>query len=122
MRWFHFLTAAICALTISAAAAKRKDPNVLQDDPRPFGLAAAKDFLKTMTVAEGLEVTVFAAEPLLRAPSSIDVDERGRVWLADMVNYGSTRKPWGVLDEKGDRVLILEDTDSDDVADKQTVF
>ena len=121
-RFPYFLTVGFCICAISAGAAKRKDPQVLTEDSRPFGLAAAKDFLKTMTVADGLEVTVLAAEPLLRNPSNIDVDEYGRVWIADIANYGSTRKAWGVLDKKGDRILTLEDTDHDGIADKQTVF
>src|SRR5262249_4471050 len=46
-------------------------------------------------------------------------DERGRLWVAVTVDYPNERQPEG----KGrDRILILEDTDGDGVADKVTVF
>ena len=43
--------------------------------------------LEVMQVAEGLEVSLFAAEPELRNPTAIDVDAEGRVWVAEAVNY-----------------------------------
>lgn len=89
---------------------------------RPYGLDAAKQFVKDMTIADGYEATVFAAEPLLRKPSNIDVDEYGRVWVAEIANYGSSRKSWGVVDPKGDRIVILEDTNHDGVADTSKIF
>ncbi len=71
-----------------------------------------------LKVAEGLEATLFAAEPMLLSPSDIDVDHLGRVWVCEVVNYRSRS---GSRPE-GDRILILEDTDHDGRADKQTVF
>ena len=73
-------------------------------------------------MAEGLEVTLFAAEPMVRNPTDMDIDERGRVWICEVVNYRSTFQPWGVLDKRGDRIVILEDTNHDGVADKETTF
>lgn len=116
---FALLSAASC---LAADAEPKELPPAEEAQRRPFGIAAARDCAKNMTVAEGLEVTVFAAEPMLRNPSAIDVDERGRVWVCDIANYGSTRKPWGVLDPKGDRIVILEDGDGDGVADKSKIF
>jgi putative membrane-bound dehydrogenase-like protein len=74
-----------------------------------------------MTVAEGLEVILFAAEPMVRNPASMDVDHQGRVWLTEGVNYRVWQK-WGKQQPAGDRIVILEDTDRDGVADKQTTF
>lgn len=74
--------------------------------------------LEAMHVADGLQVETFASEPMLLSPSSIDVDAHGRVWVAEIVNYrghANTRAT-------GDRILVLEDTDHDGKADKQTVF
>lgn len=89
---------------------------------RPYGFAAAQDFLKTATLAEGLEATVFAAEPMLRNPTDSDVDSRGRVWVCEGVNYRSSIKPWGTLQPGGDRIVILEDTNGDGVADSDKTF
>ena len=55
-------------------------------------------------VAEGLVVQSFATQGQLSNPASIDVDDRGRVWVAEAFNYRKkTRKA-------GDRILILEDS------------
>jgi putative membrane-bound dehydrogenase-like protein len=67
-------------------------------------------------VAAGLEVTPFASESDLFNPASIDVDDRGRVWVMEAVNYRKKSR------EAGDRILILEDTDGDGKTDKQQVF
>ena len=37
--------------------------------------------LKGLTIFEGLEVEPMATEPMLKNPTNIDVDERGRVLL-----------------------------------------
>ncbi|MBL9117749.1 MAG: NPCBM/NEW2 domain-containing protein [Verrucomicrobiaceae bacterium] len=61
---------------------------------------------------------LFASEPMMLSPASIDVDHRGRVWVCEVVNY---RKHNGERPE-GDRILIIEDTNGDAKADKSTVF
>ena len=77
--------------------------------------AVAADSLE---LADGLTATLFAAEPMMLSPTNIDVDARGRVWVCEVVNY---RKRNGERPE-GDRILILEDTDGDGVADKRQVY
>jgi putative membrane-bound dehydrogenase-like protein len=74
--------------------------------------------------AEGLEAKLWAAEPLLLNPTSIDVDSRGRVWVSEGLNYRLTRggnKRFSRIEES-DKIKILEDTDGDGKADKVTVF
>jgi putative membrane-bound dehydrogenase-like protein len=83
---------------------------------------AANDAVNQFTVAEGLQVSLFASEPMLRNPTDMDIDERGRVWLAEGVNYRSTFQKWGVLQPAGDRIVILEDTNGDGRATQETVF
>src|SRR6516162_77002 len=87
-------------------------------NPSGIGPEAAKKF----TVAEGLEVTLFASEPMVRNPTDIDIDERGRIWVTEGVNYRSTFQKWGVLQPEGDRIVVLEDTKGTGHADKETVF
>ncbi len=81
------------------------------------GIEAAES-LERLEVGEGLSASVFANEPMLLSPSNIDIDHRGRVWVCEIVNY---RRHNGERPE-GDRILILEDTNGDGVADKETVF
>jgi putative membrane-bound dehydrogenase-like protein len=80
--------------------------------------AAAPPPERSLAVADGLEATLFAAEPLLSSPSDIDVDSRGRVWLCEVLNYRGKKD----TRPEGDRILVLEDTDGDGTADKQVVF
>ena len=65
-----------------------------------------------------LEVTVWAVSPLLRNPTNIDIDAKGRIWVAVGVNYRQhfNRQP------NGDRIMVLEDTDGDGKADKSWPF
>src|SRR5438034_2264773 len=76
--------------------------------------------IKTFKVADGLECTLFAAEPMLVNPCDIDVDAQGRVWVCEGANYRKWANP--PLRPGGDRIVILEDTDGDGKADKSTVF
>ncbi|WP_266363836.1 PVC-type heme-binding CxxCH protein [Tellurirhabdus rosea] len=74
-----------------------------------------------LDVAPGLEATLFAAEPMLTNPTNIDVDARGRVWVCEAYNYrpAITGNP---THQEGDRIVILEDTNEDGKAEKQTIF
>ena len=49
--------------------------------------AMAESVNGEFVVAEGLAVTPFATEDQLSNPASIDVDDRGRVWVGEAVNY-----------------------------------
>ncbi|MFM8633593.1 MAG: PVC-type heme-binding CxxCH protein [Planctomycetia bacterium] len=73
---------------------------------------------ETLAVADGLTATLFAAEPMLSSPANIDVDARGRVWVCEVVNYRGKKD----TRPEGDRILVLDDTDGDGRADRQTVF
>ena len=85
-----------------------------------YGKAAEN--MSTFKTPEGLQATLFAAEPMIQNPTNIDIDHRGRVWAIEAVNYRSTFKQWGILRPEGDRVVILEDSDGDGSADKETTF
>lgn len=90
-------------------------------NPHGFGRQAALDQLRRMKVADGLEVSLFACEPMIRNPANLDIDARGRVWCTEGVNYRVWQK-WGNLQPAGDRIVILEDTDHDGVADVPRTF
>lgn len=69
-----------------------------------------------LDVYDGLEARLFAKEPMVHAPTQVEVDHLGRVWVCEGVNYRKVRNP------KGDRIVILEDTNHDGQADRSTVF
>ena len=81
---------------------------VLAENPTGVGPDAAAKSISRFKVADGLEVSLFASEPLVRNPTDMDIDERGRVWVAEGVNYRSSFQKWGVLQPEGDRIIILE--------------
>jgi putative membrane-bound dehydrogenase-like protein len=77
--------------------------------------------LKGLEIAEGLEVTAMATEPMLKNPTNIDVDERGRVWVTEAYNYRPDING-NPVNEKGDRIVILEDNNGDGKMDTAKVF
>ncbi len=80
------------------------------------------DALANLDVGPGLEASLFAAEPALLSPANIDIDHRGRVWICEVVNYRHFRNTDNAPREAGDRILILEDSNGDGQADRETVF
>ncbi len=78
--------------------------------------------LADLKVYDGLEVTLFASEPMLTNPTNIDVDAKGRVWVCEAYNYRNQYNSKNPVKKEGDRILILEDTDGDGKADNSKVF
>ncbi len=78
----------------------------------------AENAVAALDVAEGLEATLFSSEPQISNITNIDIDHLGRVWAAEVKNY----RKWKGSRPEGDRILVLEDTNGDGQADKQTVF
>ncbi|MDF1746021.1 MAG: hypothetical protein P1V19_20140, partial [Gimesia sp.] len=75
----------------------------------------------SLSVAPGLKATLFASEPDISSPSSMDVDSQGRVWICEIVNYRAKMRPIPTR-KAGDRIVVLEDTNGDGKSDKTTVF
>jgi len=82
------------------------------------------DSVSQLDVGEGLEASLFAGEPNLLNPTDIDIDHLGRVWVCEAVNYRAfaNKDLIGDKGDKGDRLMVLEDTDGDGKCDKSTVF
>src|SRR5437667_5149762 len=92
---------------------------------------------KRMTVEAGFEVSVVAAEPMIRQPVCIEFDDRGRLWVIQYLQYPN---PAGLKRVKvdrysrtvydrvpdppprgprgADRITILQDPDGDGRADR----
>ena len=77
--------------------------------PKKGGPLPPAEALAALKVADGFQVELFAAEPMLINPTSIDVDHKGRLWVAEAVNY--RRKAFGrpIIRDEGDRIVILID-------------
>ncbi len=89
----------------------------------PLHLAPAEGPDK-LYLPDDLEATLWAESPMLYNPTNLDVDARGRIWVTEAVDYRDfNNKPDTHLTHpEGERVMILDDTDRDGKADKQTVF
>lgn len=74
--------------------------------------------LENFELLPGYEVNLFAADPMFANPVHMHWDARGRLWVACSWAYPQL-KPGEVANDK---IIILEDTDDDGVADKSTVF
>lgn len=81
-----------------------------------------KDALAKLKVPEGYKIELFASEeefPDLAKPMQMSFDNKGRLWIATMPSYPHY-KPGDTKPD--DKIIILEDTNGDGKADKQTVF
>ncbi|HAV65670.1 MAG TPA: hypothetical protein DCY13_25260 [Verrucomicrobiales bacterium] len=65
------------------------------------------------------DISLYAAEPEIIKPLWLAFDHRGRLWIAESVDYPNELQPLG---EGRDRLKIVEDTNGDGKADKFTVF
>lgn len=78
--------------------------------------------LSKFKMAPGFKIDMFASEkefPDLAKPCQLSFDNKGRLWVAVLPTYPH----WKPGDAKpNDKLLILEDTNGDGKADRQTVF
>ena len=111
----HLLYAAAASVALSNTHAQQK-----AGEPENYGLAKARESIARMTVAEGLTVGLFAAEPMVQNPTAMDIDSRGRVWITEAANYRRYANP--PIRSNGDRIMTLSDIDGDGEADKAVVF
>ena len=90
----------------------------LVEDDYPYALVPADKAAQVMVVPEGFQVTVGAAEPDVRQPIAMALDDRGRTWIAEAYEY-----PIRAVGDRGrDRILIFEDTTGDGKLDSRKVF
>ena len=101
------------------AAKAPKDPekpvgplNEIQNSLSP------EESLKLAQVPPGFELKLFASEPEIVNPISMNWDKHGRLWVVEAFDYphkSGTESPH-------DRIKILEDKDGDGKADQVTTF
>lgn len=78
----------------------------------------AADAVSRMKVPDGFSVDLIAAEPDIVQPIAMCIDARGRIWVAEGMTYPK-RAPEG----KGtDRIIILEDADSNGSFETRKIF
>ena len=80
-------------------------------EPLPPAEAAAG-----FSMPEGFRCTVFAAEPDVQNPIAMAWDAGGRMWVAENYTFAEKTRRFDL--SLRDRILVLEDTDWDGVAER----
>ncbi len=107
---------------IAAADAKTETLADMGEKDETIKYLSGEESLKTIVVPQGYKIELFADEskfPDLANPVQLSFDNKGRLWVATMPVYPHYR-PGDPL--PNDKLIILEDTDADGRADKQTIF
>ncbi len=89
--------------------------------PNEVRVTPPDEAIEAFKLPKGYEINLFASEedfPELENPVQMAFDSKGRLWVTTMGSY-PMYLPGTPVDDK---ILILEDTDGDGRADKQTVF
>jgi len=86
----------------------------VKEDPDPD----VQKELASFQVADGFEVSLWAAEPLVAKPIQMNWDADGRLWVVSSTAYPHLKTG----EEANDKIFVIEDTDGDGKADKTTTF
>jgi len=74
-----------------------------------------KESLASFELAEGFQIELIAAEPLISDPVAMEIDEHGNMYVVEMHGYP--------LDKSGSgKVKLLSDTDGDGMMDQAVAF
>jgi putative heme-binding domain-containing protein len=103
--------ALLLALTLTPPLHAQRNP---RDIPDPDPDIERKSFV----VADGFEVNLFAADPMLAKPIQMNFDPSGRLWVASSEVYPQIAPG----QTANDKILVLEDTDGDGRSDRTSIF
>jgi putative membrane-bound dehydrogenase-like protein len=93
---------------------------IAQQEGRAAKFLTPEQAVAQMTVAPGYTVNAWATEPTIVQPMAFCWDDRGRLWVAENRDYES--RDAGFSRAGNSRILILEDTNRDGIADSRKVF
>ena len=89
----------------------------IEDEP----VLEPNDAIKKMHVEDGFTVKLVAAEPLVAAPVAMNFDNKGRLWVVEMMSFMPDTSGTGE-DAPTGRVVILTDVNGDGVMDSSKIF
>lgn len=112
------ITATILPSGASAADSKNRLPKKQhRTSNAPF--LKPEEAVRIMSIPDGFEVSVFAAEPDIGEPIAFCFDDRGRLWVVENYNYRTRGRH---THDPVTRIQILEDSDRDGVFDRKKTF
>lgn len=125
-----------CTLTALGLLALAATPQL--SPAQGYGAAEAAG---KMTVPDGIQVSLYASEPMVRQPVAIEFDDRGRMWVVQYLQYPIpeglsrvsvdrySRAKYDKIPDPppngpkgGDKITILIDEDRDGVAESSKDF
>ncbi|HEY4289568.1 MAG TPA: c-type cytochrome [Puia sp.] len=89
--------------------------------PSPSPSLTADSAILKMHVDSGFAIKLVAAEPLIAAPVALSFDEKGRIWVVEMMAYMPDTSGTGE-DAPTGKVVILSDKNGDGLMDDSKVF
>lgn len=101
-------------LAASVLSVSASQPKSTADLPDPNPEVQKAGFV----IPEGIEVSLWAQEPMIAKPVQMNWDALGRLWVVSSTTYPQIKPGDGTKDQ----IVVLEDTDHDGKADKSTVF
>src|SRR5262245_66537726 len=106
----HRTLALSAALVVASVSFAQREYGF--DNTKPSGQPYLKpeESLKRMKIADGFEIHLASAEPMIVNPIAFTIDEKGRLWVVESFEYPK-RTPKGKMPR--DRIVILESTKND---------
>lgn len=118
---FLLLALAGCHSNDRTPADAKADSIAIRQSVTGSPVLTATEAMEKMQMEDGFEIRLVAAEPLVKAPVVMAFDARSRMWVLEMEGYmtdstgSEENKPMG-------KIVILEDTNHDGVADTRKLF
>jgi putative membrane-bound dehydrogenase-like protein len=131
MKWIYFFHFAFCASLFAQdkivtkttyAKAYGETKNAVAVDPAKdlprYPAVEAKNAISTWQVKKGFKLELAAHEPQVRDPIAICFDERGRMFVCEMIDYSEMRD----VNPHLGRISMLQDKDGDGYFETSQVF
>ncbi len=115
--WVGLVAVAAWLAGVGRDGAQATEGKVLEASP----VLSPNEALAAFDLEDGFEITLFASEPMIEDPVAMAFDADGRLFVVEMQSYMPDIAGDGELVPTS-RVMVLEDTDGDGIADKATPF
>ena len=118
---FLFSSVVFAGVFYSCQTSKEAKHDIYETALGPSPILSPEESIQRMQIAEGFEVKLVAAEPLITTPVAMTFDAVGRIWAVEMNGYMHDTLGTGE-DIPSGRLVILEDANNDGVMDRRKVF
>lgn len=119
MKYFAALIGCtLLSLNLAIGAPEPKEPELTAKDLPRAPFVPPDKAVGSIRVKPGFHVELVASEPNVESPVAMVFDERGRLFVVEMIDYSERRD---VIPHLG-RIRMLEDTKGNGIFDKSTVY